>query len=84
LIPADKRIGFDELASKIAADLPETNVTILHPGDVEFLREIGALDWSLAGSMMFQRMIRQRVLDGKAGALADQDRIRAMRVGYPW
>jgi hypothetical protein len=44
-----------------------------------FLWEIGAIDFGLyAGSMRFQNLIHER------GTKEEQDRLRAMGLGYPW
>jgi hypothetical protein len=46
------------------------------PDDLKFLREIGALDWSLAGSLMFQGFISE------FGSPEEQARLENLNVGF--
>jgi hypothetical protein len=46
------------------------------PDDLKFLREIGALDWSLAATLMFQRFI------GEYGSPEEKTRLENLHVGF--
>jgi hypothetical protein len=53
------------------------NLTVVNSADIKFLHSIGALDWSMAGLICFQHFIHDH------GTKEEQDRTRALNVGYP-
>jgi hypothetical protein len=70
---------FKEEHSRQQPPLPEPKTTSWNGDDMVFLWEIGAIDFGLyAGSMRFQNLIHER------GTKEEQDRLRAMGLGYPW
>lgn len=82
---SDKRIGFDDLVSMLRDEFPKVRLrVIVSVGDAEASVEGGAALEHLAGSILFQHAIRRRFLAGGPQAAENQDRIRRMKVGYPW
>lgn len=69
-------IAIEELAKIIAADAPTLHIAVVSQTDMEFMHEIGSLDWSFAGLLCFQRVIHYHGTD------ADRERLAEMNLGY--
>jgi hypothetical protein len=69
----------------IRSEVRTMKLTILRSvEDAEFLLETVSNWEHLAGSLLFQHAVRRRYLGRRPGAAEDQNRIRSMKVGYPW
>lgn len=53
-------------------------VTVVSYVGIKFARDAGIDVWHLAGSMAFQHVIHDH------GSAEEQQRLRDMKVGYPW
>ena len=74
------RIGINQLEKIMRDSFPDVVVEIVPSyDDMLFLYRLGSANWNLwAGSLRFQRLIHDH------GSPEDQQRIRALNVGYPW
>ena len=72
-----KRVTFEILIAEIRKDAPG-RVTVVSYESIQFSRECGIECWHLAGTMCFQHVIHEH------GTPEEQQRLREMKVGYPW
>jgi hypothetical protein len=70
-------IPFDELLSELRKENPG-RVTVVSYAGIKFARDCGIDVWYLAGSMCFQHVIHDH------GTPEEEQRLRDMKVGYPW
>jgi hypothetical protein len=73
----DKRVTFEELVEEIRKDAPG-GVTVGSYESIRFARACGIDCWHLAGTLVFQHTIHDH------GTPEEKQRLREMKVGYPW
>jgi hypothetical protein len=71
------RVKFDDAVKAIRKDAPG-RVTVVSYEGVRFARSVGIDCWDLAATMSFQRVIHDY------GTPEEKQRLREMKVGYPW
>jgi len=67
----------DDLIQDLRRQFPG-RITVVSYEGIKTARDLGIDCWHLAGSISFQHVIHDH------GTPEEQDRLRAMRVGYPW
>ena len=70
-------MDFDGLVKEMRTVAPG-RVTVVSYKGIRFARECGIDCWHLAGTMAFQNWIHDH------GTPEEQQRLRDMKVGYPW
>ena len=73
----NKCVTFEELVAEIRKDAPG-RVTVVSYESIKFARDVGIDCWDLAGTMCFQHVIHDH------GTPEEKQRLREMKVGYPW
>jgi hypothetical protein len=69
------KVPFETLVKELRRVAPGRVTTVCYD-DMLFLHEIGALDWTFAGTLAFQRVIAER------GTLNEKRRLRDMNVEF--
>jgi len=68
---------FDDVVKEFRTVAPG-RVTVVSYDGIKFARDCGIDCWHLAGTMCFQHVIRD------CGTEAEKQRLRDMKIGYPW
>ena len=69
------KVPLEDLVRELRKVAPGQATTVSY-ADLLFLYEIGALDWTFAGTLCFQHLI------GERGTLEEKRRLRDMKVGF--
>lgn len=86
LSPAEQETARREMyAATTGKEVQPRKSFDLSAGDIEWLLDLNAYDLEEnAASMWFQHLIRRRVLRGAPFAREHEERVRSLRVGYPF
>jgi hypothetical protein len=68
-----RKLTPEEIAKQLGLGV---RCTVVNFEDMCFLHDIGSLDWHFAGTLCFQRLIRER------GTPEEKRRLREMNVGF--
>ena len=70
-------VPFEKLVAELRRDAPG-RVTVVSYAGIKFARDAGIDCWDFAATLAFQNVIHDH------GTPEEQQRLRDMKVGYPW
>jgi hypothetical protein len=72
-----KPVAFEDLVAEMRREFPG-RLTVVSYAGLKFARECGIDCWDFAATLAFQHLIHD------CGTEEEQQRLRDMKVGYPW